>query len=213
MKLLGTWPPIVLTWIFPTMSQQWLLPRWEWNNRGCWRRGTQMWKCFHSNAGNTGNTGSAQLKRKKKKGGGTKHGRCIKMIYGGKEHLIGSLQLILIFSTPISSNFWGAEAGSLGVLRVKGAVLSVCVLVTQSCPTLCDPMDWSPSGFSVHGILQAGILEWVAISFPQGIFPTQGSNPHLLCLLHWQACSLPLVPPGRCYLGIRSKGLWNSDHS
>ena len=37
--------------------------------------------------------------------------------------------------------------------------------VTQSCPTLCDPMDCSPPGSSVHGILQARILEWVAISF------------------------------------------------
>ena len=35
----------------------------------------------------------------------------------------------------------------------------------QSCPTLCDPMDSSPSGSSVHRILQARILEWVAISF------------------------------------------------
>ena len=35
----------------------------------------------------------------------------------------------------------------------------------QSCPTLCDPIDGSPPGSSVHGILQAGILEWVAISF------------------------------------------------
>ena len=33
------------------------------------------------------------------------------------------------------------------------------VLATQSCPTLCDPMDCSPTGFSVHGILQARILE------------------------------------------------------
>ena len=38
-------------------------------------------------------------------------------------------------------------------------------LSLQSCPTLCDPMDSSPSGSSVHGILQARILEWVAISF------------------------------------------------
>ena len=37
--------------------------------------------------------------------------------------------------------------------------------VTQSCPTLCDPVDCSPPGSSVHGILQARILEWVAISF------------------------------------------------
>ena len=35
----------------------------------------------------------------------------------------------------------------------------------QSCPTLCDPMDYSPPGFSVHGILQARTLDWVAISF------------------------------------------------
>ena len=41
----------------------------------------------------------------------------------------------------------------------------VKVLVTQSCPTLCDPMDYNPPGSSVRGILQAGILEWVAISF------------------------------------------------
>ena len=37
--------------------------------------------------------------------------------------------------------------------------------VAQSCLTVCDPMDCSLSGFSVHGILQARILEWVAISF------------------------------------------------
>ena len=38
-------------------------------------------------------------------------------------------------------------------------------LVAQSCPTLCDPMDHSPLGSSIHGILQARTLEWVAISF------------------------------------------------
>ena len=41
----------------------------------------------------------------------------------------------------------------------------VCVLVTQLCLTLCNPMDCSPPGSSVHGIFQARILEWVAISF------------------------------------------------
>ena len=41
----------------------------------------------------------------------------------------------------------------------------VRVLVTPWCPTLCDPMDCSPPGSSVHGILQARILEWVAIPF------------------------------------------------
>ena len=52
--------------------------------------------------------------------------------------------------------------------------------VAQSCPALCDPVDCSPPGSSIHGILQARILEWVAISFSRGIFPTQGSNPGLL---------------------------------
>ena len=68
-----------------------------------------------------------------------------------------------------------ADDGYLVIL-----LLCVCVLVTQSCLTLCDLMDCSPISSSVHGILQARILEWIAISFARG-FPTQGSNP---CLLH-----------------------------
>ena len=40
--------------------------------------------------------------------------------------------------------------------------------VAQSCPTLCNPMDCSPPGSSAHGILQARILEWLAISFSRG---------------------------------------------
>ena len=46
----------------------------------------------------------------------------------------------------------------------------------QSCPTLCDPMDCSPPGSSVRGILLARILERVAVPSSGGIFPTQGSN-------------------------------------
>ena len=44
----------------------------------------------------------------------------------------------------------------------------VKMFITQSCPTLCDPMDCSPPGSSVHGILSARILEWVAIPFSRG---------------------------------------------
>ena len=43
--------------------------------------------------------------------------------------------------------------------------MCVCAKSLQSCLTLCDPVDCSPPGSSVHGILQARILEWVAISF------------------------------------------------
>ena len=50
----------------------------------------------------------------------------------------------------------------------------MCVTVAQLCPTLCDPMD-----YTVHGILQARILQWVAFPFSRGIIPTQESNPGL----------------------------------
>ena len=60
----------------------------------------------------------------------------------------------------------------------------------QSCPPLCDLVDCSPPGFSVHGILQARILEWVAMPFSGEL------NAGLLHLPHWQASSLPLTPPG-----------------
>ena len=43
--------------------------------------------------------------------------------------------------------------------------MCVCVSVAQSCPIACDPMDCNPPGSAVHGILQARVLEWVAISF------------------------------------------------
>ena len=45
---------------------------------------------------------------------------------------------------------------------------SVKVSVLQLCPALCDPMDCSLPGSSVHGILQARILEWIAIPFSRG---------------------------------------------
>ena len=48
------------------------------------------------------------------------------------------------------------------------AEVKVKVLVTHLCPTLCDPMNCSLPGSSVHGILQARRLEWVAIPFSRG---------------------------------------------
>ena len=67
--------------------------------------------------------------------------------------------------------------------------------VAQSCPTLCDPMDCSLVGFSVHGNFQARVLEWVAISFLQGIFLTQGSNSGLLHCRQTQVQSLRQEDP------------------
>ena len=62
-------------------------------------------------------------------------------------------------------------------------------LVTKPCPVLCDTMDCSLPGSSAYGIFQARIPERVGHFLLQGIFPTQGSNPHLL---YWQVDSLPL---------------------
>ena len=128
------------------------------------------------------------------------------------------------------------------------AAVAAAAKSLQSCPTLCDPIDGSPPGFPVPGILQARTMEWVAISFSnawkwkvkvkslscvqlpatpctaahqaprsmgfsrqeywsgchallQGIFPTQGWNPHLLHLVHWQVSSLLLTPPGKLSMG------------
>ena len=68
--------------------------------------------------------------------------------------------------------------------------------VAQSCLTLCNPMDCSPAGSYVHGNFP-GKKTGVGFHFLlQGIFPTQGLNPSLLHLLHWQADSLLLSNQG-----------------
>ena len=75
---------------------------------------------------------------------------------------------------------------------------SICIylLAPQSCLTLCDPMDCSPLGSSVHGSLQARILERVAMTSSSGSSPPRDPTC-ISCLLNWQAGSLPLAPPGK----------------
>ena len=67
----------------------------------------------------------------------------------------------------------------------------VCVLVTRLCLILCNPMDCCWPGSSVHGILQTRMLEVGCHALLQGVFLTPGLN---LCLLAWQADSLPSEP-------------------
>ena len=86
-------------------------------------------------------------------------------------------------------------------IYIHNGIFFVCVL---SCPALCDsvrllyPWDFpvKNTGMSCH-------------SFLQGVFPTQGLNPGLLCLLHWQTDSLPLShlgnPTMELYSGIKKK--------
>ena len=122
----------------------------------------------------------------------------LKLFYYDLENIFkeysNSLSLLMIF--PMS-----------GIASFFHRCIFLCVLVAQSCLTPCNPMDWSPPGSSVHGILQARILEWVAISFSRGSsqprnglpFPSQGDLPspgikHGSPAL--QADSLPSEPPG-----------------
>ena len=90
----------------------------------------------------------------------------------------------------------------------------------QSCPTLCHPMDCSLPGSSVLGFSSKN-TEVGCCALLQGIFPTQGSNLCLLCLLHWQTGSLPLVLPGKpkphtsqcnCLIVFKMTSAFNKQH-
>ena len=72
----------------------------------------------------------------------------------------------------------------------------VKVLGSQSYPTLCNPMDCSPPGSSIHGLLQARILEWVVMPPSRGSSQPRDWTHISYVYLHWQAGSLPRAPPG-----------------
>ena len=75
-------------------------------------------------------------------------------------------------------------------------ICAVLCLLSQSCPTLCNPMNCSPPGSSVHGILQARILEWVAMSSP-GDLPNPGKEPRSPSLqaVHYRLSHQGLLSP------------------
>ena len=79
--------------------------------------------------------------------------------------------------------------------------MCVCLLVAQSRPTLCDPMGCSPPSSSVHGILQARILEWVAIPFSRGS-PQPRDRTQVSCIAGRFFTS---KPPGKPALELKSK--------
>ena len=92
-------------------------------------------------------------------------------------HIISNSSFFFLFciqNTVLSVSFRGALYSNVNKDNVKEwnvQMLSferVLCFVTQLCPTLCDPTDCSPPGSSVHGILQARLLEWVAVPFSRG---------------------------------------------
>ena len=80
----------------------------------------------------------------------------------------------------------------------SGGLLSIAIAKSlQLCLTLCNPMDCSPPGSSVHEDSPGKNNGVGCHALLQGIFLTQGFNLGLLHLLHWQGGPLPLVPPGK----------------
>ena len=119
--------------------------------------------------------------------------------YPSNNSIIPVLQLRKLKHIEVKSQLVGGRTRT-------GTQVSMCMgaKLLQSRPTLCDHMDCSPPGSSVHGILQARVLEWVAIPSSRGL--TYRSNLRLLCLLLWQVGPLPTVPPGKpCRSGGNSK--------
>ena len=88
---------------------------------------------------------------------------------------------------------WGLWVVCCWVLRPSASSLWALAAITQLCLTLCNLMNWSPPGCSVHGISQARTLEWVPFH-PPGDLPDPGIE---LVSPAWQADSLPAEPPGK----------------
>ena len=91
-------------------------------------------------------------------------------------------------STPAHNKYSQEQPGNhpkgTAPLRVCVCVcVCVCAKSLQLCPTLCNPMECSPAGSSVHGILQAGILEWVAMPSSRG-----SSCPRDQTHISWVCC-------------------------
>ena len=105
-------------------------------------------------------------------------------------------QGISVFLQPgeMPTGVWGDVCGRSYVQDILGPFfvfvnVDICCSVAKLCSTLCNPMDCSQSGSSIHGISQARILEWVASPFSRG-----SSSPR--DCLHWRAGSLPLSHQG-----------------
>ena len=125
------------------------------------------------------------------------HARCQEVgLHGAHRHsdsacAIGEGQAARTIPDPPSENWlsWYRRSKTKVTCRTGACVLSRVQLFSQ-------PHELYP-GFFVQGIFPGNNTGVGYHALLQGIFPTQGLNPHLLCLLHWQVGSLPLAPPGQ----------------
>ena len=109
--------------------------------------------------------------------------------YGSNRKLIHSPN-VCFFMLRFDGKTWAVHFVLIDRLSWFSPVITgCCCLVAQLCPALCDPMDCSLPGSSVHGDSLGKNTGVGCHALLQRILPTQGSNP---CLLHWQAGSLLL---------------------
>ena len=97
--------------------------------------------------------------------------------------------------THLSPNLCSGTQGTKAPLRDSSAC--ECAKLLQLCLTLCDSMDGSAPGSSVHVTLQARILEWIAMPSSRGSSWPRDWTHLSYVYLHWQVGSLPLEPPGK----------------
>ena len=119
--------------------------------------------------------------------------------------------LYLIIPPPLGkllvSHVWPSLCSCLYSTFLGGLLGGFCVsvLVAQLCPTLCDPVDCSPPGSSVHEVFQARILEWVATSFSKGSSQPRDQT-RVSCtagrfFTDW-ATREALSSRGKCFIGL-----------
>ena len=92
--------------------------------------------------------------------------------------------------------------------NLEEIVAAAAAKLLQSCLTFCNAMDCSLPGSSVHEIFPGKNNGVGCHALLQGIFLTEGSNLNLLHLLHWQAGSLPLTPPGKFKQWLMTSQIW-----
>ena len=132
---------------------------------------------------------------------------CTVLIYKAHGERGEKIQIIKVLWNPVRVLTTSRSPSWLPLLWEIPAgyhfVLRVCVHATslQSCLNFCNPMDHSPARSSVHGVLQARILEWAVLPSSRGSSPPS-NKIHISCLLHWQVSSSCLAAPGKPILRV-----------
>ena len=118
-------------------------------------------------------------------------------LYVNDPHIISSTWSLFNW-LPSISTLASNRCFKISVFKIFCNPSCVLCLVAQLCLTLCNPVAYSPPGSSIRGILQARILEWVAMPSSRDL-PSPGIKPRSLAL---QVDSLPSEPPGKPRLNV-----------